>query len=253
VADKRKPWMKWYTRDWRSNAKLRMCSYAARGLWADLISLMAEAEQFGFLMINGIVPTCKQLAGLLGGTEREVTKLRAELAAANVFSVTGFDMPADIKALIPQGVPDGVILSRRMVRDAAKAAEGSANGKLGGNPRLIGLDNVGVNPPANPQRSEVRDKSSEAKASGARAPARDVIFAEFLPWLNKRSGKDCRSLVGRWLSDTKDDDAVRMVMEACEQENPVDPVSWIAARFKPRETAADRRNRELDEVLGQPA
>ena len=95
-----------------------------------------------------------------------------------------------------------------------------------------------------------RTLNSEPKGSGWRPPARDVIFAELLPWLNKRAGKDCRSLVGKWLSEQRDDDAVRLTMEACEQENPVDPVAWIAARFKPRETWDQRRIREGLKAIG---
>lgn len=52
--DKRKPWFKFFGRDWRSNAKLRLCSYAARGLWADMLTLMAEATPRGFLLVDGI-------------------------------------------------------------------------------------------------------------------------------------------------------------------------------------------------------
>ena len=37
-----RPWMKWYPADWRSDPGLRMCSFAARGLWADLLALMHE-------------------------------------------------------------------------------------------------------------------------------------------------------------------------------------------------------------------
>lgn len=76
---------------------------------------------------------------------------------------------------------------------------------------------------------------SVPNGTGAKAPARDVIFAECLPWLEKRSGKNCRALVGKWLSETGDDDAIRGLLEQAEQENPVDPVSWIAARLKPKE------------------
>lgn len=165
VAGKRKAWIKWFYRDWRSSARLRMCSFAARGLWADVISLMAEADPFGFLVINGVVPTAKQLAGLLGGSDREIAKLLQELRDADVYSVTGADMPDDVRSLVPEGMPAGVLISRRMVRDAAKEAQDRENGKGGGNPNLKppdkGSDNGGVNPPSNPQRSEVRDQSSD--------------------------------------------------------------------------------------------
>lgn len=185
MSRKRQPWRKFYSKDWRGDAPLRMCSFAARGLWVDLLSLMHESKHCGFLFVDEVVPTPRQLAGLLGGSEKEIKTLLAELADNGVFSMTGQDMPDDVKALIPTGIPDGVILSRRMVRDEAKAAEDRKNGKGGGNPKLGGGDKgsgggggqkageadnpserkaaqgvgQGVNPPANPQRLEVRGKA----------------------------------------------------------------------------------------------
>ena len=174
MSKKRQPWRKFYTKDWRGDAPLRMCSFAARGLWVDLLSLMHESKHCGFLFVDEVVPTPRQLAGLLGGSEKEIKALLAELAANGVYSVTGEDMPDDVKALVPADMPDGVMLSRRMVRDEAKAAKDRENGKGGGNPNLKGGDNgggfeptgesgegvkQGVNPETNPQRLEVRGKA----------------------------------------------------------------------------------------------
>jgi hypothetical protein len=136
TPEKRKPWFMFYGRDWRSSPKLRLCSFAARGLWADILTLMHESIHPGFLLIEGVVPSVKQLAGLLGGTEKEIRTLLAELAATNVYSVTGESMADDVKELIPDGMPDGVMISRRMARDDAKARRDKANGGRGGNPRL---------------------------------------------------------------------------------------------------------------------
>lgn len=173
MSKKRQPWRKFYSKDWRGDAPLRMCSFAARGLWVDLLSLMHESKHCGFLFVDEVVPTPRQLAGLLGGSEKEIKALLAELADNGVFSLTGQDMPDDVKGLVPAGMPDGVMLSRRMVRDEAKAAKDRENGKGGGNPNLKGGDNGGgfeptgesgapvnggVNPPANPQKPEVRGK-----------------------------------------------------------------------------------------------
>lgn len=171
MAEK-KPWRKWYPQDWRADVPLRMCSYAARGLWADLLTLMHESNVVGFLLVEGVAPTPKQLAGLLGGAEKEVKKLIAELGDANVFSVTGGKMPDDVKALIPDGMPEGVMLSRRMLRDEAKAAKDRANGKGGGNPKLrvnAEDDNRGVNPTPNPQsqRSEARGQRPDPREAAA--------------------------------------------------------------------------------------
>lgn len=129
-ADKRQPWRKWYTSAWRSDAPLRMCSYAARGLWVDILTLMHESPTCGFLLVNNVAPSIKQLTGLLGGTQREVRDLLAELGDAGVYSVTGGPMPDDVKKLIPSQMAAGILFSRRMVRDEAKAARDRANGSL---------------------------------------------------------------------------------------------------------------------------
>jgi len=162
LADKRQPWMKWYPRDWRGDGALRMCSFAARGLWADLISLMHdEGEPYGFLLINGRPPTPAQLARILGGSTREIEALLAELAAAGVYD-TGVD---------------GVIVCRRMVRDKAKADADRTNGKRGGNRILIERDNGGVNPQHNPpdkaQKPEARSQKPE-EGLGIKIPIPDL-------------------------------------------------------------------------------
>jgi hypothetical protein len=182
----KQPWRKWYPQDWRADAPLRMCSYAARGLWADILTLMHESNEVGFLLVEGVAPTPRQLVGLLGGSEKEITKLLAELAAAKVFSVVGGKMPDDVRALIPPDIEEGVILSRRMVRDEAKATKDRENGKGGGNPRLKGGDNPkanrGVNPPANPQNQsqspEARKKEDQEAAAASLSVAASATEPE---------------------------------------------------------------------------
>jgi hypothetical protein len=95
----------------------------------DLIGLMHDAEPYGHLLINGKAPTTKQLAAILGDSEKELKNLLVELESAGVFSKT----------------EAGVITSRRMVRDEEKAREDANNGRRGGNPWVKG----GVNPSDN--------------------------------------------------------------------------------------------------------
>jgi DNA-binding Lrp family transcriptional regulator len=106
----RKPFMKFFGTDHRADAALRCCGFAARGLWTDLLTLMMEAEPYGHLLISGKPPTARKLAQLLGSNEPEVTRLLAELEDAGVYSRT----------------EEGVIYSRRMVRDGVKAEEGKS-------------------------------------------------------------------------------------------------------------------------------
>ena len=80
MAEKKQPWGKFYWGDWRKDAGLRMCSYSARGLWADMLSLMGgECDVFGVLMFQGRPVGAAALASILGGTEREMVKMLAEL------------------------------------------------------------------------------------------------------------------------------------------------------------------------------
>ena len=125
-----RPWVKWYWSDWRADPGLRVCSLAARGLWAELLGIMQEAEPYGHLLIGGVAPTSKQIASLVGATAAQVEALLAELKRAGV----------------PSETPEGVIYSRRMVRDRERQERDKANGKRGGNPSLNG----GVNPPDKP-------------------------------------------------------------------------------------------------------
>lgn len=138
------PWMKFYPSDWQSDVLLRACSIAARGLWVEMLCIMQKAEPIGHLLVNGKKPSTALLAVLCGVSERELKRLLAELEGYNVFDVQ-----------------DGVIVSRRMVRDAAKALKDKENGKKGGNPQIT----LGVNPDLDrdDKAQSLRDQSPEER------------------------------------------------------------------------------------------
>jgi len=127
----RQPWMKFYPSDWQSDLGLRSCSAAARGLWMEMICIMQQSAPVGFLTVNGRSPDPALLSVLCGIPEKVIKGGLAELLEAGVYSVTD----------------DGVIYSRRLIRDAEKAETDKANGGKGGNPRL----KAGVNPQPNPR------------------------------------------------------------------------------------------------------
>ena len=165
------PWVKWHFAKWRTDPGLRMCGLAARGLWKELLCIMAECQPYGHLLVNGRGLSNAQIASMVGMTsEREVGRLLAELDDAGVFSRT----------------PEGAIYSRRLVRDKHARDLGRAYGKAGGNPALTGKgktpeqeDGVkgGVNPKANPtplpreEREEKREKEEEKKEASPSAQA----------------------------------------------------------------------------------
>lgn len=161
-TQKRQPWMKWYPADWRADPALRMCSFAARGLWADLLSLMHEAEPYGHLVVAGRAPTVKQLAVLLGGTPREVEVLLAELEEAGVFSRTN----------------GGLVYSRRMVRDKAKAEVDRENGSRGGNPQLNQKDGTRITGGLTPQDNPSPDGGDKAHMLEARSTSGSTVPSE---------------------------------------------------------------------------
>lgn len=169
-----RPWMKFYPADWRADPRLRMCSYAGRGLWADLISYMHEGAPYGHLTIDGMAPDIAGISALTGRPLAETRKAIAELETFQVFSRTD----------------NGVIFSRRMVRDSERAERDKANGRTGGNPSLKG----GVNPSDKGGdkahsigilSSLLPDSSSSEIQQSSEPRARDALIeleAEFTVW-----------------------------------------------------------------------
>lgn len=114
-----RPFLQFYTADWRGDPRVRACSFAARGLWIEMMALMHEADPYGHLMIADRRITEKDAVDLAvhaGGKTAETRRLLAELKEKGVYSV------AD----------DGTIFSRRMVRDEERRAANYTNGLKGG-------------------------------------------------------------------------------------------------------------------------
>lgn len=115
------PFSKFYWRDHSSDTGIRMCSFAARGLWIEMLGMMAQNEaRIGFLEVSGKPVTDPTvLAKLVSGDKDEVARLLAELEQAGVFSKEGER-----------------IYSRRMVSDHQRSLAGKEAGAKGGNPTL---------------------------------------------------------------------------------------------------------------------
>jgi hypothetical protein len=255
--------MKWYPSDWRSDAKLRLVSFAARGLWVDILSLMHESEQYGYLLVAGKSPSVKNLSMLLGGDAKEISRLLGELSDFGVYSVTD----------------QGVIYSRRMVRDKAKSEDDRVNGKRGGNPKLRKTDKGGVNPPVKPldkgvdkaQKLEARDSEAKASAPDGALPVDDkiktslptasiqklelkpddpdlstVIFRQGVNFLVKASGKSddkIRSILGKW-RNSYGDELLVATLGAAQREHKIqallEPVGWIEKALQSRGRIKDK-------------
>lgn len=116
----KRPAFQFYPADWRTDPALELCSLAARGLWISMLCIAHEATPYGYLSVNNRQISTAQLARMVGESPTIVAKLLRELESAGVFSRT----------------EDGVIYSRRMVKDEAvrnaRANGGAAGGSHGG-------------------------------------------------------------------------------------------------------------------------
>ncbi len=111
----KRPAFQFYPKDWRDEQSLRLCSMAARGLWIDLMCLMHSSDRYGHLELAGKPMSVDQVSRLLGEQARDVKRWMAELIDNGVCSVTD----------------DGVMFSRRMVRDEHIRERRAAGGEAG--------------------------------------------------------------------------------------------------------------------------
>ena len=110
-----RPSLQFYVKDWLGDPGLRACSIAARGLWIDMISIMFTACHRGELTINGKRADSKTLAKIEGLPEAEIEALLEDLNEHGVYST----------------LPDGTIICRRMIKEAATSRARAEAGQKG--------------------------------------------------------------------------------------------------------------------------
>jgi hypothetical protein len=118
----KRPSFQFYPADWRKDTALQRCSIAARGLWIELMCIAHECEEYGKLGQNGEAFSHKTLAKLVGLSPQTCKKLLAELERNKVFSRDD----------------NGIIFSRRMIKDEELRNIRAKAGSMGGNPDLLG-------------------------------------------------------------------------------------------------------------------
>lgn len=115
-AATKRPASQYYWGDWHRDLALQSCQLAARGLWHEMNCLMHQGSPYGHLtMPTGRAMTVQQLANLAKIGKRTCMRLLDELEEAGVFSRT----------------QEGIIYSRRMVRDENARNARAAGGKSG--------------------------------------------------------------------------------------------------------------------------
>jgi hypothetical protein len=123
----KRPSFQFYPSDWLRDTALRSCSAGARGLWIDMICFMHEGSPYGYLKVGDKVILADNLHRMVGETLEVVEGWLHELELAGVFNVD-----------------NGIICSRRMIRDEQLRQKRAEGGKLGGNPNLIGKSKVNL-------------------------------------------------------------------------------------------------------------
>ncbi len=114
------PAFQFYPADWLNDIKLQSCSLQAQGLLVNLICLMHQANPYGYLIINNLVPDDKTVAKLLRLHHKTYDKTLKELF---LYGVLKRDK-------------NGIIYCERMVKDEAKRQYCREAGTKGGSPNL---------------------------------------------------------------------------------------------------------------------
>lgn len=249
VTMTRRPSFQFYPADWRKDPALAACSLAARGLWMEMLCIAHESERYGHLSINGKAMMPAQIARIVGETPALVTKLLRELEEAGVLSRT----------------PEGIIYSRRMIRDeevrnarAANGIKGAEHGKKGafhgskgGRPRKeitplkTPQDEFKEPPHSSSSSSSPSGNSSVADATGGKPPKltdpSEIIFGYGLSMLVNAGtpDKQARSFLGG-LRKAHGDDALIDKLRECAKAKPLQPLEWLAAALPPPVTVGKR-------------
>jgi len=104
---------KFFWSDWSDDKELIICSMAAQGFWMRLLCIAAGSERQGHVLVAGRKPTLQELHDITRCPLDQIELLTAELVRNEV---CGLDR-------------DGVIISRRLVRDARRRNISAEGGK----------------------------------------------------------------------------------------------------------------------------
>lgn len=249
----RRPSFQFYPGDWRRDPALRTCSMAAKGLWIELMCVMHESDEYGFLVVAGKPMDERDIAKVIGETPTFCKKILKELEEKFVFS-------RDSR---------GAIYSRRMVKDESIRTIRAQAGSLGGNPKLKGdLDKQKVkqNTKQKPTPSSSSSSSSSSISSVTDvtdgSPSKpqkitdpkEIIFGYGVTMLVNAgtADKQARTFLGGLIKTHGEAELINKLRE-CAQAKPLQPLTWLAAAMPPpkqptsKQEQLERRNQQVGE------
>ncbi len=115
------PAFQFYPGDWLKDPAIRACSLAERGLCLEIILIMFESPRRGYLLVGDHPPALRELARMVGTSAKQCESLLRGLENKKVFSRD----------------EQGVLFSRRMLRDEEMRQRKKEYGMTGGNPVLM--------------------------------------------------------------------------------------------------------------------
>lgn len=144
------PHIQFYPGDWLRDG-VSGCSLAAQGLWLRMMFVAHDAENYGHIFARDLLDEKEATARRCGCSFEEFEKLFNELMKAKVPSIEG-----------------GIVISRRMVRDAKIRKVRACAGKKGGQQtakqkRSKRTANMAAKPQQNPDNDNDNDNQSKLK------------------------------------------------------------------------------------------
>lgn len=117
------PFIKFFPRDWQADTALRSCSIEARGVWIELLCIMAQSDRHGYLIgRDGKAMDLDIMSRLTGCFKDTLYTCLSELEESGVFD---------------REENTGIMFSRRMAREEEKREFFSKCGKEGGGSPLL--------------------------------------------------------------------------------------------------------------------
>lgn len=176
----KRPAFQFYPADWRNNAKLRRCSWAARGAWIEVIGLLHDSDEYGVLRWP-----LKEIANAVGCplalvrelVEKDVLKGadKGRIEALVYVSRSGRKLGPPVTLIAESEGP--VWYSNRMVRDEhVRNLRGDPSPKGGngdapkpspkvGNGEVLGVTPISCTPARPPPHPPAPSSSSSSSAT----------------------------------------------------------------------------------------
>lgn len=170
----KRPSYQHYPADWRNNAKLRRCSWEARGVWIEVLGLMHDSDEYGILRWD-----LKEISQALGAPIKALKELvlkevmkgadRGEIEAYIYTPISGRKAGPSV-TLIPE-TAGPLWYSPRMVRDEYVRTVRGQNSRFGDpsndSPKGGLGESFGVAPKAEPTQNKSDGSTSSSSSSSS--------------------------------------------------------------------------------------